>query len=134
MPFTIGNTIRNTGKTRFKKGDKPWNLGLKIRTNTGKTLFKKGDECLQNENHHNWKGENVGYVGLHTWVRRKRGKPVKCEFCNSKKNIQWANKSHEYHRDLDDWIALCRPCHMKYDGMVEKANNTIRKRYEYTNL
>lgn len=28
MPFIKGNKIRNTGKTRFKKGRLPWNKGL----------------------------------------------------------------------------------------------------------
>ena len=29
-PFVRGHKIRNTGRTRFKKGDKPWNVGKKM--------------------------------------------------------------------------------------------------------
>jgi hypothetical protein len=30
----------------------------------------------------NWKGDHVGYIGLHNWVRRWLGVvPKRCEFC-----------------------------------------------------
>lgn len=87
---------------RFKKGFTPWNKG-KV---TGIVPP-------------NFKGENVGYDALHDWVNRHRGKAVRCEHCDKEKttpkSIQWANKSHKYKRDLDDWISLCTPCHRKYD-------------------
>lgn len=63
----------------------------------------------------NWKGDTVGYCALHDWVRKHRGNPRVCEFCLSVEKVQWANKSFEYKRDLDDWIALCYWCHRKYD-------------------
>jgi len=66
--------------------------------------------------------EDVGYKALHQWVKRWLGSPQSCLFCGrkGKKNgtkwsIQWANKSHKYLRDLNDWIPLCTPCHKKYD-------------------
>jgi len=66
-----------------------------------------------------WIGDEVGYRGLHDWVRKNKGKPIECEFCGKKKttpnSIHWANKSHKYKRDLDDWLALCVKCHKKYD-------------------
>lgn len=73
------------------------------------TEFKKGQLP------HNYKGEFVGYFALHMWVHRKKGKPKKCECCGSKKNLQWANKSWTYQRDLDDWFSLCFRCHRVYD-------------------
>lgn len=78
-----------------------------------KTEFKKG----QNLNHKNykWKGDEVGYYGLHTWVNRTLRKAEACVSCGSTKNVQWANKTYKYIRDIKDWISLCRRCHMKYD-------------------
>ena len=79
--------------------------------------FKKGDNS--NDKHHYWKGEAVSYSAMHKWVNRHLGKPDKCEHCGKDgltgKNIHWANKSHEYKRQLDDWLRLCVPCHKKYD-------------------
>lgn len=73
------------------------------------TQFKKGYMP------HNFKGDQVGYDALHDWVRRHKGKPIKCEFCQGIKKVQWANKSWLYKRELDDWLALCYWCHRKYD-------------------
>ncbi len=72
-----------------------------------------------NSNYGNLK-ENVGYFGLHMWVRKQLGKPSACLFCQTKENLQWANKSGDYKRDLTDWLPLCVKCHSKYDrGTLE---------------
>lgn len=105
------HTQKHTEESKEKNrlahlGRVPWNKGLKAKWATGK-------------NNKFWKGKDVSYVGLHQWVARHRGKPDKCEHCGKDglkgKNIQWANKSHEYKRDLTDWLRLCVPCHMKFD-------------------
>jgi hypothetical protein len=67
----------------------------------------------------NWKGNNVGMGALHEWVIKNLGQPTVCEYCKktglTSHNIHWANKSHEYKRDLNDWLRLCVSCHHKYD-------------------
>lgn len=75
-----------------------------------------------------WKGNNVGYDGLHRWVKRYLGKPQECEHCNTTtaKKYEWANKSGLYLRDLTDWLRLCVSCHRKYDGHSQKAWQTRR--------
>ena len=66
-----------------------------------------------------WKGEAVSYSGLHKWVALRLGRPKRCEFCGrdglTRHEINWANKSGEYKRELDDWLRLCVPCHVEYD-------------------
>lgn len=78
---------------------------------------------------HQWRGDNVGYGGLHAWVIKNLGKPSRCENVDcvyprissrgelmlSPARYEWANKSHEYKRDISDWISLCPSCHRKYD-------------------
>lgn len=66
---------------------------------------------------HKWKGDNVGYLALHSWVERNLGKPSLCENCKtvSAKKYEWANVDHSYKRNLKDWIRLCTPCHREYD-------------------
>ena len=84
----------------------------------GRHHTKESKAKFSGENHPNWKGDNVGYMALHTWVRRKLGTPSICMHCQkifTGRNIQWANKSHMYKRDVNDWIRLCTPCHRKYD-------------------
>lgn len=86
--------------TSFKKGQSPWNkdtIGLMPKP-------------------HNFKDNDVGYDALHDWVNRYKGKACKCEECGENTGrIEWANKSHEYKRDLSDWISLCKKCHVRYD-------------------
>jgi hypothetical protein len=74
-----------------------------------------------------WKGDNVGYHGLHLWVGRHLGKPTTCEHCGKDgltgRQIHWANKSRKYLRKKSDWIRLCVKCHKKYDkNIIVKKN------------
>jgi hypothetical protein len=67
--------------------------------------------------HPNWKGDQVSYNELHAWVRRSKARPTECEHCGSADHpTEWANLSHEYHRDISDWAALCRFCHRAHDS------------------
>lgn len=73
----------------------------------------------KNEKHWAWKGDDVGYLGLHHWVERNLGQPDTCEHCGKTgltgHKIHWANKNHTYKRNLADWMRLCSSCHKKYD-------------------
>jgi len=70
-----------------------------------------------NEKNHSWKGDKVGYHGLHHWIYRNLGAPQKCEICGAtkKQKYEWANKDHKYKRNLKDWLRLCTTCHRNYD-------------------
>jgi hypothetical protein len=89
----------------------------------GVPIFKN-----RGENHFNWKGDDVKYLALHTWITRKLGKPDTCEHCGKSKlngkHIHWANKNHTYKRNLNDWIRLCVSCHRLYDNkkIIIKSN------------
>lgn len=71
------------------------------------------------EQHNGWKGDEVSYSGMHRWLYRNLGQPDACEHCGksglSGRFIHWANKSHEYKRDITDWLRLCAKCHKAYD-------------------
>lgn len=101
------SVIEKMKPTMFKSGQVAWSKGKKLPQFT-------------NENAHTWKGDNVGYSGLHMWVRVKLGTPEICEHCSKSglkgHQIHWANKSGEYKRDIEDWLRLCAKCHLVYDG------------------
>ena len=80
--------------------------------------------CLSNkqrsgENSPSWKGDEIGYNGLHARIVSALGKPKECEFCGKKndkpKAVDWANKSGEYKKSISDFFALCKSCHKRYD-------------------
>lgn len=116
-----------------KLSRKPYEYCIKHRPNR----IKKEDQSPY------WKGESVSYRGLHAWVVRNLGQPRKCEFCGTteSKLFDWANKSHEYKRDLGDWIRLCRKCHISYDKsnlkqILTKQDKKLSKerREKYENI
>lgn len=79
---------------------------------------------LGNENP-NWKGDDVGRIALHDWIKYRLPKPVFCQRCNKRKAYDLANKG-EYIRDLNQWEWLCRKCHMNEDGRLIKLHNSWR--------
>lgn len=88
--------------------------------------FQKGNKIQWGEKHWKWKGDKVGYDGIHDWVKLRKGTPRKCEHCLSTndKYYDWANKSGKYKRDLKDWLRLCRQCHAKFDrGRRKNSQN-----------
>ena len=68
----------------------------------------------------NWKGENVGKMGIHIWLRKYYGKADQCENpdCEHKsETYDWANiKNHIYRRRREDFMMLCHKCHKIYDN------------------
>lgn len=96
-----------------------------VNQNGKENRFKKGHITSKNRimpsgvNHKLWKGNNVGYRGLHYWLRRVKGKPLKCEYCGyihqKPRDMDWANIDHQYCRNPDYYISLCKSCHKLYD-------------------
>ena len=95
-----------------------------------KARIKLLERLSHEATHPRWKGAKAGYVSLHKWVYKHKGKPKKCSFCGliKGKRLEWANKSNKYKRNLDDWIELCASCHRKYDfkQRIEKADNNFK--------
>jgi hypothetical protein len=68
--------------------------------------------------HPRWKGDKVGYYGVHDWITKHYGQPKKCQECgldDENRKYHWANISLNYIRDIKDWKRLCVSCHRKYD-------------------
>jgi hypothetical protein len=131
-------------KTAFKKGQIPWNKDTKGImkawnkdkkgwTEGTKAGFQKGNQLGAGEKNNFWKGDDVGYYGLHNWVKSKLGRPKFCEHCGKESSlnsygrntIQWANINHKYKRNLTDWISLCSTCHYQYDRANGFRRNKI---------
>lgn len=79
-----------------------------------------------------WKGDDVGYGAAHSRLRRYRGAPGTCEFCGGEAH-QWAlskdaevwkvdsKSGHAFSTRPDDYLALCRSCHVAYDRERDPA-------------
>lgn len=106
-------------KKGYKYSDKT-KLKMKIAKEKNPTIYWKG---MKFSKKHREKlsishiKESDKYGNIHSWVIREKGKPKKCEYCGTKcaKSYDWANIDHKYRRILNDFIRLCRSCHLKYD-------------------
>src|SRR3990167_11051094 len=62
-----------TGKNNYWFGKK---LSLKRRKEISKRMKNKvGEKACH------WKGEDVGYEGIHRWIEKRLGKPKQCSIC-----------------------------------------------------
>lgn len=84
---------------------------------------KKFRESMSGDKHFAWKGDDASKVAKHTFINGIKGRPKECEHCGIKdpnKVYDWANVDHQYSRDPDDYIRLCRSCHRIYDYQNNK--------------
>ena len=79
------------------------------------------DNPSYGSNNHGWKGDNVGYEGIHNWIRKYLPKRKSCQKCKKVKPLERHNISGKYLRDFKDWEWLCRRCHMIVDGRLENC-------------
>ena len=95
----------------------------------GKVLSKIQYEKFKDETiHPRWKGDSVGYYGVHDWITKHYGQPKKCQVCDLddiNRKYHWANLSYKYLRDIKDWKRMCVSCHRKYDYAQARANNEL---------
>lgn len=103
------------GKTNSLESNEKRRIASKTNPNIIRTQFKKGS---LGEKSKAWKGDNVGYGGLHGWIRSQKGKPTFCEndSTHKSKRYEWSSISRKYTRDLNDYRSLCLKCHRKYDA------------------
>jgi hypothetical protein len=113
----IDNQTRNRSKEQRKAVVNSWlNPEIRARRIAGiKNAIKNNRWMVGNKNH--FKGDDIGYGGLHDWITKYFGQPRFCEHCGSKtkKKYEWASIRHQYKRERTCWLRLCTSCHRKYD-------------------
>lgn len=122
-----GKTPWNKGKEGFKKSDENKKRFSQYAKEHG---FGKWMSKKVGKDSNVWKGDNVGYAGIHRWLSRDFGKPNRCEnkLCvYPRKNglgkimlkphhYEWAKlKNFPYARRREYFIQLCVSCHRGYD-------------------
>lgn len=109
--FKVGHSL-NTGRSNPNYGKTPWNKGLQGIHLSPESEWKTGEQ--REEENYKWKGDKVGYWGIHSFIERKLGKPKKCEICGiTIGRFHWHNINGKYRRDFADWRRLCPKCHKK---------------------
>lgn len=68
------------------------------------------------------------YANIHKWVRNNKPKIDHCEMCLMNKEIselQVANISHTYQKDINDYKWLCVRCHTIFDKRYNNLGNYL---------
>lgn len=88
------------------------------------------------ETHIRWRGDQVGYGGVHQWLYKTLGKARECHHCGNPEAVkyEWANVSGKYLRTLEDWKQLCGSCHTLFDrAWLKNRTRDERGRFASTN-
>jgi hypothetical protein len=71
-----------------------------------------------------------GYHAIHKWIYKNYGKAIKCENidCEKRSNdFEWAlSKGKKYEYKRENFIQLCKSCHIKYD-FTEQGRKSIKR-------
>jgi hypothetical protein len=79
----------------------------------------------------------TNYSYIHDWNNRLQKKLGSCEFCGLEKKTEWAlMHGKEHKRGLDNYLELCKKCHISYDKTDEwdkKRLESLKKTYSHRN-
>jgi hypothetical protein len=91
-------------------------------------LVEKTENLVADHEKKGWTRTNK-YRNLHWWVKRRLGRPNKCDECGNEKakRYDWANKSGKYLKDISDWVRLCTKCHYDKDKWILKSSKMKQK-------
>lgn len=76
-----------------------------------------------------WKGKSAKVAAKHQWLSRNYNKGNKCLHCKTiGKKLDWALlKGKKYEHKRENFIPLCRSCHLKYDYTQERKDKVSFK-------
>lgn len=69
------------------------------------------------------------YSSVHVWLSRTYGPANHCEKCGSSESgrYDWAHiHGTPMSQNRNNFMPLCRKCHIEYDDMPEKISNTLK--------
>lgn len=70
------------------------------------------------------------YIKAHNWIKKHKKREEFCEICGRKNRIRkldYANISQQYKLYVNDWLCLCKICHIEMD--VKNAATKDRMKY-----
>jgi uncharacterized protein YlaI len=68
-----------------------------------------------------WKGNDANKDTIHQWFKIHNIIPKNCLFCDKERKLDFANiTNHNYSRNPEDYIYICRSCHKHFDFLNRK--------------
>ena len=63
---------------------------------------------------------NITYSAIHRYMRENYEAPRNCQICHERKEVELANITGIYSRDIKDYMWLCKQCHISFDSKKEQ--------------
>lgn len=114
-----GRFLPFSGISKLKRIKKQYIL---VRDNKGRFLplgFYNPEIIIQTRMKH----DSNEYNKIHNWIRERKQKPEFCEDCKIVKPKELHCVNHNYIRDIDEFVWLCKSCHIK------RMNRTVNGRF-----
>ena len=121
--YAAGHTQQETANSTGVSQKVIWNL-MRRHNLVARVAAKRNQIGSRNNS---WKGDAAGKYALHRRLYALNGKPSVCTVCNAKgaKAYDYANLSGQY-ENINDYAAMCRSCHAKYDGKIRNITDNRR--------
>lgn len=142
--YRLGTKLSEETKQKIGQAHRGMKRSLEARKNIslgkkGKKFSKKHIENLskaqkgkrKGSKNPNWKGDQIGYGGLHYRIKKNKPKTGFCDICGKKEDkygnttLEISNITGEYKNDIDDFQWAHRSCHRKYDYENNIRRNNI---------
>jgi hypothetical protein len=152
LPFPKGHVPWNKGKTdvyseevikimsdsaKLRSGEKGSFWGKKHSEETRRKISEGRNKGLSAGSIVPWNrnkiiSQKLSRQALHAWVRRNLPMPLVCQKCNTALPYDVANVSPTYNPetyvpDINNWVWMCRKCHLLSDGRLEKQIEFFRQ-------
>jgi NUMOD3 motif-containing protein len=100
------------------------NIGKKHSEETKRKigLAHRGEKSVK------WKGDNIRYNVLHTYVRKWFPPPDLCQVCFKVPPKHLANVTGVYGKDIKNWKYMCIKCHYTFDNLIERNLKQYRNK------
>ena len=99
----------------------------KRHTEESKKKMSKFQKRKFGKENNSWKGNKVGRVALHQYIRKYKPEPEYCTICNQYgKKLECCSIDHTYTRNSDDYISLCNSCHKLFDKCRKELKEGIK--------
>lgn len=123
---SCGQMFQTKRKDQIHCNIKCYSKSEKLKIQSKNSELIKGNS--KNKYHLGHLKDDVKYGALHDWVRYHKVKTGKCAICGTTKSgskdgrdLDLANISGKYKRDLDDFEWLCIKCHRQFDKIKKNV-------------
>ena len=115
------NVGKKYSKERKQKISKA-HIGKILSTETRQRISKSHIGLRMGELNNMWKGNQVGYSGLHRWIGKYFPKPKDglCQMCHQVPLEEAANITGILNREFKNWAWFCYKCHKLFDNIIER--------------